>query len=100
MPADCLAASVAQSPTHSIAVLLDAGAIRVGGRGFPKVNWNRLQIPMVITSAVIRKKQFERFYQNPWYLGRLAETARKVPLKKLVDFQIAFAKPLKQLLND
>ena len=67
--------------------------------GFPKVNWNRLQIPMVITSAVSEKSNLNVFTQNPWYLGRLAETARKVPLKKLVDFQIAFTKAFEAIIE-
>ncbi len=30
------------------------------------------------------------FTQNPWYLGKLAERSRGLPLKKLIDFQQEF----------
>ena len=37
------------------------------------------------------KSNLNVFTQNPWYLGNLAVAAGKVPLKKLIQFQIAFA---------
>ena len=73
-------------------VLLDAGAIRLGGWGIAKSDLE--------AAASAYKKHFgdseeksnlNVFTQNPWYLGKLAVTASKVPLKKLIEFQIAFA---------
>ena len=81
-------------------VLLDAGAIRLGGRGISKSD---------LESAARtyghhfgdseEKSNLNVFTQNPWYLGRLAETANKVPLKKLIDFQIAFAEAFEAIIE-
>ncbi|MEM7789875.1 MAG: DNA polymerase III subunit delta [Verrucomicrobiota bacterium] len=81
-------------------VLLDANAIRLGGRGISKSE--------LATAAQTYGKHFgdnpeksnlNVFSQNPWYLGRLAETASKLSLKKLVDFQIAFAEAFEGILQ-
>ncbi|MEN8744015.1 MAG: DNA polymerase III subunit delta, partial [Lentimonas sp.] len=72
-------------------VLMDAGAIRLGGRGIAKSDLEaagRTYAHHFGEGA--EKSNLNVFTQNPWYLGRLAQTAAKVPLKKLVDFQIAF----------
>lgn len=81
-------------------VLLDAGAIRLGGRGISKAD---------LESAAraygrhfgdnSEKSNLNVFTQNPWYLGRLAETATKVPLKKLIDFQLAFADAFEEIIQ-
>ena len=81
-------------------VLLDAGAIRLSGRGISKSD---------LESAARtyghhfgdseEKSNLNVFTQNPWYLGRLAETANKVPLKKLIDFQIAFAEAFEAIIE-
>jgi DNA polymerase-3 subunit delta len=39
------------------------------------------------------------FTQNPWYLGKLAVTASKVSLKKLIEFQIAFAEAFEGIIE-
>ena len=80
-------------------VLLDAGAIRLGGRGISKAD---------LESAArtyghhfgedAEKSNLNVFTQNPWYLGRLAETATKVPMKKLIAFQIAFADAFEEVI--
>ena len=81
-------------------VLLDAGAIRLGGRGISKSD---------LESAARtyghhfgdseEKSNLNVFTQNPWYLGRLAETANKVSLKKLIDFQIAFTEAFEAIIE-
>lgn len=80
-------------------VLLDAGAIRLGGRGISKAD---------LESAARtygrhfgedpEKSNLNVFTQNPWYLGRLAECAAKVPLKKLIDFQLAFSEAFEAII--
>ena len=45
------------------------------------------------------KSNLNVFTQNPWYLGRLAETAAKVPLKKLIDFQVAFTEAFEAIIE-
>lgn len=81
-------------------VLLDAGAIRLGGRGISKAD---------LESAARtyghhfgenpEKSNLNVFTQNPWYLGRLAESAGKVPLKKLIDFQLSFAEAFEAIIE-
>lgn len=81
-------------------VLLDAGAIRLGGRGISKSDLEaaaRSYGHHYGESA--EKSNLNVFTQNPWYLGRLAETAAKVPLKKLVGFQIAFTEAFEAIIE-
>ena len=70
-------------------VLLDAGAIRRG------VSQSDLAAAAKNYGQHFgenqEKSNLNVFSQNPWYLGRLLETAARVPLKKLIDFQLAFA---------
>lgn len=81
-------------------VLLDAGAIQIGGRGIAK---SELEAAARTYGQHFgenpEKSNLNVFTQNPWYLGRLAETARKVPLKKLVDFQIAFTEAFEAIIQ-
>ncbi|NBB80775.1 MAG: DNA polymerase III subunit delta [Verrucomicrobia bacterium] len=81
-------------------VLLDAGAIRLGGRGISKADLEAAARTYARHfSANDEKSPLNVFTQNPWYLGRLAETARKVPLKKLIGFQIAFAEAFEAIIQ-
>ena len=73
-------------------VLLDAGAIRLGGRGISKADLEAAgRTYERHFGENSEKSNLNVFTQNPWYLGRLAEAAARVPLKKLIDFQLAFA---------
>lgn len=81
-------------------VLLDAGAIRLGGRGISKADLDsaaRTYGRHFGDSA--EKSNLNVFTQNPWYLGRLADTASKVPLKKLIDFQVAFTEAFEAIIE-
>ncbi|MDP4612008.1 MAG: DNA polymerase III subunit delta [Opitutales bacterium] len=81
-------------------VLLDAGAIRLGGRGISKSDLEAAaQTYGHHFGEGAEKSNLNVFTQNPWYLGRLAETASKVPLKKLVDFQIAFTEAFEAIIK-
>ncbi|HKK18252.1 MAG TPA: DNA polymerase III subunit delta [Opitutales bacterium] len=81
-------------------VLLDAGAIRLGGRGISKAD---LEAAAKVYGRHFgdnfEKSNLNVFTQNPWYLGRLAQTAARVPLKKLVDFQLAFADAFEAIIE-
>jgi len=81
-------------------VLLDAGAIRLGGRGISKAD---LEAAAKTYGHHFgenpEKSNLNVFTQNPWYLGRLAESARKVSLKKLIDFQLAFAEAFEAIIQ-
>jgi DNA polymerase-3 subunit delta len=81
-------------------VLLDAGAIRLGGRGISKSDLEsaaRLYKEHFGDSE--EKSNLNVFTQNPWYLGNLAVVASKVSLKKLIKFQIAFVEAFEGIIN-
>ena len=81
-------------------VLMDAGALKLGGRGIAKSD---LEAAARVYGQHFgddpEKSNLNVFTQNPWYLGRLADTAKKVPLKKLVDFQIAFTEAFEAIIQ-
>jgi DNA polymerase-3 subunit delta len=80
-------------------VLLDAGAIH-SGRGLSQ---NSLEAAARTYGHHFgdsqEKSNLNVFTQNAWYLGRLADTASKVPLKKLIDFQIAFTEAFEAIIE-
>jgi len=81
-------------------VLLDAGAIRMGSRGISKADLEAAAKTYGYHFGDNEEKSnLNVFTQNPWYLGRLAETAGKVALKKLVDFQIAFTEAFEFIIE-
>ena len=81
-------------------VLLDAGAIRLGGRGISKADLESAgRTYGHHFGENPEKSNLNVFTQNPWYLGRLAETASKVPLKKLIDFQVAFTEAFEAIIK-
>ena len=81
-------------------VLLDAGAIRLGSWGISKSDLESAALTYGHHFGDCEEKSnLNVFTQNPWYLGRLAETAAKVPLKKLVDFQIAFTEAFEAIIE-
>ncbi|MEO0508904.1 MAG: DNA polymerase III subunit delta [Verrucomicrobiota bacterium] len=81
-------------------VLLDAGAIRLGGRGISKSDLEAAaRIYGHHFGEDSEKSNLNVFTQNPWYLGRLAETANKLPMKKLIAFQIAFSDAFEAIIQ-
>jgi DNA polymerase-3 subunit delta len=81
-------------------VLSDAGAIRLGGRSISKSDLDAAARTYARHfSGSDEKSPLNVFTQNPWYLGRMAETARRVPLKKLIRFQIAFAEAFEAIIR-
>lgn len=81
-------------------VLLDAGSIEASSYG---LNKNTLQalasehdLPFADPSS---KSGFNVFSQNPWYLGKLAVAAKKISLKKLIDFDLALIEAFEQILK-
>ncbi len=80
-------------------VLMDAGAIRLGGRGIAKSDLEAAARTYGHHFGDAEDKSLNVFLQNPWYLGRLAQTAAKVPLKKLVDFQLSFTEAFEAIIE-
>ncbi|MBC2603053.1 DNA polymerase III subunit delta [Puniceicoccus vermicola] len=46
-----------------------------------------------------KKTPVNVFAQNPFYLGNLAEAARRIPLRRLFDFQTAFVDTFREMVN-
>lgn len=81
-------------------VLLDSSSIEPNSYG---LNKNTLQslaseynLPFADPST---KSSFNIFSQNPWYLAKLTSVAKKIPLKKLIDFQLALIHTFEQILK-
>ena len=80
-------------------VLLDAGAIRLGGRGIAKSELEAAARSYAHHyGAVAEKSNLNVFSQNSWYLGKLAATASELPLKRLIAFQLAFAEAFEAII--
>lgn len=81
-------------------VLADAGMIRVGPRGVDKAGLD--SAARAFSSSFgpdAEKSGYNVFSQNPWYLGRLAEGAKKLTLKRLIDFQQEFLRAFEELIS-
>ena len=46
-----------------------------------------------------QKSPVNIFAQNPFYLGNLAENARRIPLRTLFDFQTAFVDTFREMID-
>ena len=81
-------------------VLLDAGAIRPGGRGISQAELDRLAKSYAAHFGGSQSKSnLNLFTQHPFYLGRLAKDAARLPLRKLIDFQMAFTSAFEGILQ-
>lgn len=72
-----------------VRALLDAGEVRLGPRGLDG-------LPKAATEhaakfvGVTEKSSYNLFTQNPWYLGKLAGSAKLPTLRRLIDNQQEF----------
>jgi len=81
-------------------VLLDSGELRLGARGFDQTAFTAAQSAYAKHfGGLADKSTFNVFTQNLWYLGKLGEKARALPLKRLIDFQTAFVTAFEELLS-
>lgn len=78
-------------------VLLDAGALseRINAASLSRAAGNFADL----YAGVEGKSPYNIFTQHPFYLSRLASVARKVPLKRLIDFQAAFLLAFEEVLE-
>jgi len=86
--------------TIQLRALMDAGALKAGSRGIDR---------SALAEAERRyghafgeggdKDKINVFAQNPWYLGRLAQSARRIPLRRLIDFQLQFAEAFEKIIE-
>jgi DNA polymerase-3 subunit delta len=70
--------------------LVDAGEVRVGPRGVDGLPQAAEAHGERYGEAAGEKSSYNVFAQNPWYLGKLAGSARLPSLRRLIDNQRAF----------
>ena len=81
-------------------VLLDAGAVRAGPRGLDKAGFDRAAAAYARHfGGSTEKSSFNVFTQNPWYLGKLAGSAKLPPLRRLIDNQQEFIAAFEELIH-
>jgi DNA polymerase-3 subunit delta len=81
-------------------VLLDGGEIRLGYRGIDEASFNQARKTYARHFGGLEDKStFNVFTQNVWYLGKLGEKAKALPLKRLIDFQTAFITTFEEFLQ-
>lgn len=82
-------------------VLMQSGELPLGARGFDKGAFDAAAAKYKAHfSDMTTKSDFNVFTQNLWYLGnKLAPGARKLSLRQLVDFQVAFTEAFQAILD-
>ena len=82
-------------------VLMDAGELRLGTRGFAKPDFARAaRTYEKHFGGFDTKASFNVFTQNLWYLGnKIAPSAQQLTLKRLIDFQLEFMKAFEDLIR-
>ena len=69
-----------------VRALIDAGDVRLGPRGLDGLQRAGSTYASRFVGAT-EKSSYNVFTQNPWYLGKLAGTAKLPPLRRLIDNQ-------------
>lgn len=82
-------------------ILMDAGEIQLGYRGgIDKAGFERAAARHKDAFGESPEKgAYNVFTQNLWYLGRLAEGAKGLPLKRLIDFQQEFLGAFEEIIR-
>lgn len=81
-----------------VRALLDAGKARMGPRGLDG-------LPQAGTTfgkhfiGVTEKSSYNLFTQNPWYVGKLASSAKLPSLKRLIDNQQEFIAAFEEIIQ-
>lgn len=81
-----------------IRALLDAGEIRLGGRGVDGLPKAAAVYATHFVGAG-EKSPYNVFSQNPWYIGNLASSARLPSLRRLIDNQQEFVAAFEELIR-
>jgi len=83
-----------------VRALVDAGDVRIGPRGLDKGGFdqakNRYERHFV---GVTEKSSYNLFTQNPWYLGKLASSAKLPTLRRLIDNQQDFVRAFEEIIQ-
>lgn len=79
--------------------LIDAGRLKIGYRGIDKASFEVAKADYSKAwLGADDKSSLNIFTQNIWYLGKLAEIAKKVTMRKLIDFQLSFKWAFEEVL--
>jgi DNA polymerase III subunit delta len=81
-----------------VRALLDAGDARLGPRGLDGIKTAQTTYGRHFTGAT-EKSSFNLFTQNPWYVGKLAGSAKLPSLRRLIDNQQEFIVAFEELIQ-
>lgn len=81
-----------------VRALVDAGAVRVGPRGLDGMPRAQASFGARFIGAT-EKSSFNLFTQNPWYVGKLAGSAKLPGLKRLIDNQQEFIAAFEEIIR-
>jgi DNA polymerase-3 subunit delta len=78
--------------------LVDAGEARLGPRGLDGMPKAAATYASRFTGAT-EKNSYNLFSQNPWYLGKLASSAKVPSLRRLIDNQQEFISAFEEIIQ-
>ena len=81
-----------------IRALIDAGEARLGPRGLDGLPSAAATYGAKFAGAT-EKNSYNLFTQNPWYLGKLAGSAKLPPLRRLIDNQQEFIAAFEEIIR-
>lgn len=81
-----------------VRALVDAGEVRVGQRGLDGLPRAAGTFGRHFTGAT-EKSSFNLFTQNPWYVGKLAGSAKLPSLRRLIDNQREFLVAFEEIIR-
>lgn len=83
-----------------IRALLDSGEVKLGPRGLDKSGFDRAAATYSRHFVgVTEKSSYNLFSQNPWYLGKLAGSAKLPTLRRLIDNQQEFIRAFEEIIQ-
>jgi DNA polymerase-3 subunit delta len=81
-----------------VRALVDAGDVRIGPRGLDGLPKAQAAHAAKFIGAT-EKNSFNLFSQNPWYLGKLAGSAKLPGLRRLIDNQQEFIAAFEEIIR-
>jgi DNA polymerase III subunit delta len=81
-----------------VRALVDAGEARIGPRGLDGMQHAAATYAGRFTGAT-EKSSFNLFTQNPWYVGKLASSAKLPHLRRLIDNQQEFIAAFEEIVR-
>ena len=81
-----------------VRALVDAGEARVGPRGLDGIQRAQASYATRFVGAT-EKSSYNLFTQNPWYVGKLAGSAKLATLRRLIDNQQEFIATFEEIIR-